>query len=377
MTFARFQDFNIDSDDPGRRPDLLDIRSVDPDLALRLWKQMLRLRAAQESLHGEYHPADEMRCPMHFCIGQEAVPAALSLLVRNEDYLFSHHRSHGFYFAKVDRFDELFAEFYGKEEGSNGGRAGSQDVSFASANFYSGAILAGSAPIAAGAALAFKYKKQPYVAITATGDGATEEGVFWETLNYAAVQQLPMVFICENNFYSTYSPQQKRQAGCNISERVQTFGVKTMALFGNDIVKTYLALEEAIEHARSREGPVFLEFFTYRWNSHVGPEDDDYNNYRPSEEIAYWKTLCPIALAEERLVRAGILTDDLKALERGIVYTEIQKAFDFARNGRYPIEIDWESANSNSCTPLADLLLVEEKALKFDEDQRELIPGPY
>src|SRR5207245_876061 len=156
-----------------------------------------RLRLCEEALAREYHPADEMRCPVHFCVGQEAVPAALSLLLAPADYLFSHHRSHGYYLAKNAPMEALFAELYGKIAGANGGVAGSQDISYPERNFYSGAILSGATAISTGAALAFQYKKTNQVAVAGFGEAATDEGIFWETVNYAAVAKLPIVFVCE------------------------------------------------------------------------------------------------------------------------------------------------------------------------------------
>src|SRR5437763_1920333 len=128
----------------------VDLEGIDRGLALRLYEQMLRLRRTEEALLTEYHPAEEMRCPIHFCIGQEAIPAALSVLVERDDYMFSHHRSHGYYFAKGAPLRELFAEIYGKSTGASGGNAASQDISYHNSRFYRGAILAGAVSIAIG-----------------------------------------------------------------------------------------------------------------------------------------------------------------------------------------------------------------------------------
>ena len=128
----------------GGRYSNLSIADMDPKTVIALYRFMVRLWRCEEALMEEYHPADEMRCPVHFCVGQEAVPAALSLLLREDDYLFSHHRSHGYYLAKSAPMDALFAELYGRKTGANGGVAGSQDISMSSVNFYSGAILAGA-----------------------------------------------------------------------------------------------------------------------------------------------------------------------------------------------------------------------------------------
>src|SRR5882672_11767152 len=140
------------------------IGADEAESAQRLYRFMLRLRLCEEALAREYHPADEMRCPVHFCVGQEAVPAALSLLLRDDDYLYCHHRSHGYYLAKGAPMPAMFAELYGKQTGANAGRAGSQDISHPAVNFHSGAILAGATAIAMGSALAFQMKGESRVA---------------------------------------------------------------------------------------------------------------------------------------------------------------------------------------------------------------------
>ena len=356
---------------------LSDLDVISPDTASGLHYEMVRLRRSQEDLMREYHPADEMRCPVHFCIGQEAMPAALALLLKPEDYLFSHHRSHGYYIAKVHSLNRLFAEIYGKENGANKGRAGSQDISMSDARFYSGAILAGTAPIAAGAAMALQMQNAPFIAVTATGDGATDEGVYWETLNYAGLKKLPILFVCENNYYSTYSPQHDRNATLNLSERVGTFGVETRAFFGNDVVNVYCEVKKAIEDIRAGKGPIFLESFTYRWNAHVGPEDDDYNEYRTRAEIEYWKNLCPIKLLEQRLLSARRLSEDQRAAIYTRAESEVAAAFRFAKEGPFTKNASWDQFNRCPETPLADKLLVNERDLNFQSGQAEALPGPY
>src|SRR6266705_792605 len=237
----------------------LSIGADEAETAKRLHAFMLRLRLTEEALAREYHPADEMRCPVHFCVGQEAVPAALSLLLRDDDYLYSHHRSHGYYLAKHAPMPALFAELYGKQTGANAGLAGSQDISFPSRHFFSGAILAGATAISLGSALAFQLQGTDQVAVAGFGEAATDEGIFWESVNYAAFARLPLVLVCENNNYSVFSPQLKRQSLDNISERVRTFGVASAAIFGNDAMLVHRTLRDAIARARAGQGPTFVE----------------------------------------------------------------------------------------------------------------------
>ncbi len=355
----------------------LSISGVDLRVLHSLYRFMQRLRRCQELLMEEYHPADEMRCPVHFCVGQEAVPAALSLLAVPDDYVFCHHRSHGYFLAKGAPMNALFAEIYGRQTGANGGIAGSQEISFPSINFFSGAILAGGVPIAVGTALGFKLKAIPNVAFACFGDGAADEGLFWEAVNYAVLRKLPVVFLCENNRYATYSPQRKRQAMDNLSNRVAAFGAKTHALFGNDIIAVYNTLAGAIDYARKGLGPFFIEAYTYRWYGHVGPEDDDYLGYRDKSELEFWKANCPIKLLEEQMFAADLLTEADKTATIKEIDDEIADAFTFAKESPFPDNTDWQILNYATATPLADKLLYETKSWEFDQDQADTIPGPY
>lgn len=360
----------------GRYNDLR-IEGHSKETVLALYRQMLRLRSTEKALIDEYHPADEMRCPIHFCIGQEAVPAALSLLAGRQDLLFSHHRSHGYYFAKGAPMRELFAEIYGKETGANGGRAGSQDISHTDSGFYSGAILAGAVGIAVGAAFGFKYRKSKQISISGFGEGATDEGAFWEAMNYAGKQQLPILFVIENNRYATFSDQLKRQAADNICERVRTFGVRATRIFGNDVIKVYDTLSAEIEALREGRGPALVEAYTYRWNSHVGPEDDGINGYRTVEEMDFWKTNCPISLLEAQLRQAPYWSDEIKARMDAEIRAEIEASFQFAKDSPFPKDANWHDANWSACSPLADVLLTEAEGEVFDHNQAEARLGPY
>lgn len=355
----------------------LSLGGVEPETVAGLYRFMLRLRRCEEALLEEYHPADEMRCPVHFCIGQEAVSSALSLLLTPQDYLFSHHRSHGYFLAKGSPMSALFAELYGRETGANGGKAGSQDISLSAVKFYSGAILSGATAIAVGAALGCQLKGKSDIAVAGFGEGATDEGVFWEAVNYAVLRRLPLVLVCENNKYATYSPQLKRHPADSISQRVSAFGMKTYSLFGNDAPAVYQVLNEAIERARAGEGPAFVEAYTYRWNSHVGPEDDNYVGYRPQAEVEFWKTNCPIALLEEKMLESGQLTPEMKAAAIAEIDAEIAEAFQFAKSSPFPVETNWTQWNYATTTPVADRLLSEIALGAFNQNQADAIPGPY
>lgn len=355
----------------------MEVGDLPPTVVMALYRQMLRLRRTEEALLTEYHPADEMRCPVHFCIGQEAVPAALSMLLQPNDYLFSHHRSHGYYFAKGAPLRELFAEIYGKATGANGGKAGSQDISHVASRFFSGAILAGAVSIAAGTAFALQVKRSSHIAVSGFGEGATDEGAFWEVANYAGFKRLPLLLVCENNRYATYSDQLKRQASDNICARVRPFGVSAERVFGNDVLQVYRTLRNAIEHVRTGRGPALVEAYTQRWNSHVGPEDDGKNNYRTTAEVQFWKENCPVRLLEEKGFEAGLLTDARKARMETQIAAEIAENFAFAKSSPFPTPPDWRAANYDDSSPLADQLLGRAAETAFDHFQADARLEPY
>ena len=354
------------------------INGIDQEIVLDIYNFMLRLRRLQEEIYKEYHPADEMRCPVHFCIGQEAIPAALSALIKKNDFLFGPHRSHGYYFAKGGSMKALLAELYGRKTGANGGKAGSQDISSPHLNFHSGAIISGTIGIAVGAALGIKFKSNDIISVVGFGDAATEQGIFYEAISYASMYKLPVIFICENNNYSTYSPQSKRQPFDNVHERVPSFGVKSCAMFGNDVISVYSALANAMNYVRTGNGPYYIEAYTYRWKGHVGPEDDDYIGYRPQSEIDFWKNNCPISLLEEQMISNSLLTSSLKEEFIGKIDKEIAKAFNYAKTSPFPDDIDYEKLNYCLDSPVADKLLQDEIGSKeFNNYQPETIPGPY
>jgi pyruvate dehydrogenase E1 component alpha subunit len=360
----------------GRYADL-SVEGLTPDVLRGLFRSMLRLRRCEEALIERYRRAEEMKCPVHFTLGQEAVPAALSLLVQPDDYLFSHHRCHGYFLAKHAPMRAFFAELFGKATGANGGLAGSQEISMPSSNFFSGAILTGASSIAVGSAFAFKHRGTTQIAIAGFGEAATEEGIFWEGLTYASVKKLPLVFLCENNLYSMYSAQVARQPGDDISRRVASFGVETHTLFGNDAPAAYRALSQAVQHARSGAGPVFLEFYTYRLNAHVGPEPDDHINYRTADEIEFWKTNDPIALLEEKLIAAGLLADSGRQAMIAEIDSEIADAFEFASSSPFPTDVDLEALNRSPSSPVAERLLGVSTHGEFDENQATARLAPY
>jgi len=356
----------------------ISLKNINRNLAIKLYTFMLRLRLCEEAIEKEYHPADEMRCPVHFCTGEEAVPASLNNILKNGDYLFSHHRSHGYYLAKNAPMEKLFAELYGKKTGANSGLAGSQDISYPENNFFSGAILSGATAIATGTALSLTMKKKNNnIVVAGFGDAATDEGIFWESLNYSSLKKLPILFVCENNNYSTFSPQSKRQSGRAIAEKAKAFGVESKSIFGNDVCLVYREMEKAISNARKGKGPFLLETFTYRYSGHVGPLSDEFVGYRSKKEIAFWKKNCPVQLFEEILIKKKYLNkNDIRNIKLKI-NNEIKNSFIYAKKSDFPTIDSWENLNLSKKTVFADKILKELDEKKFDSDQEIILPKGY
>lgn len=313
--------------------------SADDRLAMHF--SMLRVRRVEEGIAARYSE-QEMRCPTHFCVGQEAVPVGISAHLTPYDYVFSGHRSHGHYLAKGGDLKAMLCELYGKEAGCARGRGGSQHLIDLEAGFVASApILAGTLPIAVGAVYGSSKTNPERISVVYFGDGATEEGAFHEAMNFAAVKNLPVVFVCENNLYSVHSDFSVRQPpGRSIAKLGPAHGIKSQTADGNDIVTVWNLGQEAVLRARSGDGPTLLEFMTYRWLEHCGPNDDAALKYRTKEEISAWQSKCPIVRSDVALRRDGLLTNDLlKDFERKIS-EEIETAFEYAKSMPFPDPAD-------------------------------------
>ncbi|TLM80564.1 MAG: thiamine pyrophosphate-dependent dehydrogenase E1 component subunit alpha [Actinobacteria bacterium] len=255
---------------------------------------MLRIRIVEERI-GEVYPAGEMRTPTHFCIGQEATPVGVCDVLRPDDVLHFSHRTHGWYLAKGGDLDAMVAEFFGRATGCAKGWGGSMHLIDLDVGLMgSSSILGGTIGHAVGSALAFKMRGEQRVAVAAFGDAAVEEGIFAESVNWAVITRAPVVFVCENNLYSSQSPLHVRQPDIPIHERVEGFGIPATRVDGNDVVAVRSAAAEAVERGRAGGGPSFIEALTYRWRGHVGPEEDDHLGYRSVAEVDEWKARCPV-----------------------------------------------------------------------------------
>ena len=303
----------------------------------QILEKLYLIRDLEEAI-AEHYNEGEMRCPTHLSIGQEGVPAALSVCLSHDDLAVSTHRSHAHYLAKGGCPKAMVAEIYGKASGCSGGRGGSMHLIDESVGFKgSTAIVGNTIPIGVGLALSQKIRKEKNISVVFVGDGAIEEGVFYEAANFAAVKKLPVLFVCENNLYSVYSALEKRQPeGRKIHEMVSGLGLKTYSGDGNDVVSTHQLLEQAVTEIKQGNGPVFVELSTYRWREHCGPHYDNQLGYRTEEEFLYWQKLEPIARFEKWLEDNNLMSKEAMNDTREQINETIKQAFSFAKNSPFP-----------------------------------------
>jgi len=300
---------------------------------------MLRIRKFEERVAELLSPEPEIKCPVHLYIGQEAVAAGVCANLRIDDYVFSTHRSHGHYIAKGGDIKALMAELYGKVTGCAKGKGGSMHLASPDVGLPgSCAIVAGTVPLAVGAALAFPMQKRDTVSVAFFGDGAINEGVWYESLNFASLKKLPVVLICENNLYSTHMPISACLADTNIYQKAEAFCLPGVRVDGNNVIKVYEAAKKAIEDARGGKGPTLIECMTYRWRGHVGPNYDLDKVLRSKEELDYWMNRDPIKTLEGFLANHHAMSESEKIQIHKSIDKEIEEAILFARESPYPDE---------------------------------------
>jgi TPP-dependent pyruvate/acetoin dehydrogenase alpha subunit len=308
-----------------------------PEVRVALYRAMLKIRRVEERIQALY-PQGNMRCPTHLSIGQEAVAAGVCANLRPQDYAISAHRSHAHYIGKGGSLRGMFAELYGKADGCASGKGGSMHLVDLAVNFLGCVPIVGSTiPIGVGAA--FGTVLQDRVAVTAIffGDAATETGVFHESINFAAVQRLPILFVCENNLYSVNTPLDVRQPpNRTIAELARGHGIEASQHDGQTVETVHAATAEALAHIRGKGGPVLLEFKTYRWLEHCGPVDDIKLGYRTQAELDSWLERCPLRLHRRLLEDHGLIDTASDEAMGAKISAEIDDAVAFAENSPFP-----------------------------------------
>ena len=312
------------------------VRDIPATLLRAMYVTMLRIRKFEERV-ADLVSKGEIVCPCHLYIGEEAVSTGVCSALRKDDWVFSTHRSHGHYIAKGGDTMALMAELYCRATGCSGGRGGSMHLASPEVGLPgSSAIVAGTIPLAVGAALALSMQGRDAVSIAFFGDGAADEGVFYESLNFASLKRLPVVFVCENNLYSTHMPISACLADTSIYKKTEVFRMPGIRVDGNNVVEIYKVAKRAIEDARCGKGPTLIECMTYRWRGHVGPNFDLDKGLRTKEELDYWMNRCPIKALEGLLLNHDIIGESEKVqICRGIE-KEIEEALIFAKQSPYP-----------------------------------------
>lgn len=281
----------------------------------------------------EIYPTDKIKSPVHLSIGQEAASVAVCDVLNKEDIVSGTYRGHALYLAKGGTGKQMLAEMYGKTGGAARGKGGSMHLVNPEHNVLGASAVVGTnVPIATGAALSAKMRNSGQIVAVFFGDGATEEGSFSESLNFAALKKLPMIFVCENNFYAIHEPLSKRWATDRLCERVATYGIETHLIEDDDVLKLHEIASSAVQRIRNGalEGPVFIEYQAYRFREHVGPNEDFNQGYRDVEESRIWEDRDQVA----RL--AALLNEDIRSRIDAEITAEIDEAVRYAEDSPIP-----------------------------------------
>lgn len=300
---------------------------------LQMYRKMLRIRQFEQQVN-DLFLAGMIPGTLHLYTGQEAVAVGVCVALRKDDFIVSTHRPHGHYIAKGGRMDRLMAELLGKETGCCNGKGGSMHICDFSAGMPPAiAIVGANVPIAAGIGLSFKMKGSDQVVACFFGDGAVNQGMWHEGVNIAAVWKLPVILVCENNFYAASTHVSKAILLEKIAERAKGYGIPGVVVDGNDVLEVFKASEEAVKRARRGQGPTLIECLTYR---HMGHSRGDPATYRPKEEVKEWLRRDPIPRFKTKLIEMDILTEEEAENIEEEVATEIERAVEFAKESPLP-----------------------------------------
>lgn len=300
-----------------------------------LYYQMRRIRKVQLHIESLYH-LDEMKTPIHLCIGQEAVAVGVCASLLKKDYVSSNHRGHGHYLAKGGDLKAMIAELYCKESGCSKGRGGSMHLVDPSVGLVgSSSIVGGGVSIATGLGLAIQMKRQDSVSVVFFGDGAVDEGCLYESVNFAILKRLPVVYVYENNQFSVCSSATSRHYGDVAFHHLPPEHLFSKKVDGNSVLEVYESARHAIERARSGDGPAFIECETYRIRGHAGAGDSP-DGYRSKEEVLRWEARCPVKMFRDSLVKEGFVDAGGLAEMDKQIDEEIEEAFAFAQQSELP-----------------------------------------
>jgi pyruvate dehydrogenase E1 component alpha subunit len=296
---------------------------------------MVRIRTFEEEA-GKLTEAGKVPGALHLYVGEEAVAAGVMLHLTDDDQITSTHRGHGHVVAKGGQFKEMFAELFGRSAGYCKGKGGSMHISDLSIGILgANGIVAGSVPIAVGAAFSNRYRGTDQVVVCFFGDGASNEGAFHEAANMAGLYKLPVVFVCENNLFGEFTAQHRHQAVTDIADRAAGYGMPGVVVDGMNVLAVFEAVGEAVDRARSGQGPSLVECKTYRFYDHVGVKGMRIP-YRSDDEVAEWRSRDPIAQLELYLAEQGVLSPDGAAAVHAEVLADVEEAIAYAEASPLP-----------------------------------------
>lgn len=300
------------------------------ELIKEFYRFLYLIRRVEEEIIRIY-PTDKIKSPVHLSIGQEAISVGVCGALRPDDVVFGTYRGHALYLAKGGNLKKMIAELYGKSSGCAKGKGGSMHlIDQQKLVMGTSAIVGTNIPISAGYAYGLKYKGSDAIVASFFGDGAVDEGAFHESLNFATLKKLPVLFICENNLYAIHSHHLARHHLDNIYQRAESYGLPAVRIEDQDIFKIYETTKLLIKNIRKGKGPAFIECFTCRWKEHVGPGDDFHLGYRNKAEVSLAQKNDPL-----KKLKKLLCTDILKTIERE-VEEEIKVAFEFAEQSQFP-----------------------------------------
>lgn len=324
--------------------------SHDETILRQMYKRMREIREFELTAQ-DLSDSGEIPGPVHLYLGQEAIAVGTCLALGTEDIIGSTHRGHGHVLAKGADINKMMAELAGKETGLNNGRGGSMHmVDFSLGIFGNNAIVGASVPHVAGGVLSAKLDGEDRVGVSFFGDGASNQGVVHETMNMAAVWDLPVVFLCENNQYAVSTPQETAVAGEKISDRAESYGMPGETIDGQNVIDVYETVKAAVENARNDSQPCLIECKTYRYTGHFSGETDLLKDrpYREDDEIETWKKeRDPIETFRQALLEADVFGEDELSEIDDEVEVRLEEAAEFARESEYP---DGAKAPKNTYT---------------------------
>lgn len=314
----------------------LDVTGADPAILTSSLSRMILIRRAEEII-SDHVQSGEIRCPCHLAIGQEACAVGVVQALRAGDRSFGAHRSHGHYLALGGSVHKLFAEVLGRDTGVSRGMGGSMHLIDRSIGLFGTVPIVGATiPIAVGAGLASKRSADGSIAASFFGDGAAEEGAFHESMNLAAILKLPVLFVCENNFFSSHLHIRLRQPYLSISRYAAAHGVEWRRVDGNNVLEVFAAATDLVEKMRAGGGPGFLELVTYRWKGHVGWRDDEDVGVARNIDLPIWRKRDPIQRLADGMLQAGLITTEAVSTLAADAEREVTDAWNRAKSDPFP-----------------------------------------